>query len=71
MHLGFLPRELSNIEARPNLFQGAPVSYLGALLKERCMLFHGSSNILNKIQTGVSLVENTSLECTCALRTLI
>ena len=34
LHLGFLPGELSNIEARPNLIQGAPVSYLGALLEE-------------------------------------
>ena len=34
LHLGFLPGELSNIEARPSLFQDAPVSYLGALLEE-------------------------------------
>ena len=34
LHLGFLPGELSNIEARPRLFQGAPVSYLGSLLEE-------------------------------------
>ena len=34
VHLEFLPGELSNIEARPNLSQGAPVSWLGALLEE-------------------------------------
>ena len=31
-HLGFLPGELSNIEASPNSIQGAPVSWLGAML---------------------------------------
>ena len=30
MHLGFLPGELDNIEARPTLIRGAPVSCLGA-----------------------------------------
>ena len=34
MQLGFLPGELSNIESRPNLTSGAPVSWLGALLEE-------------------------------------
>ena len=33
-HLGFLPGELSNIEASPNLMQGAPVSWLGAMLAQ-------------------------------------
>lgn len=34
IHLGFLPGELSNVEVRPNLMQGAPISWLGALLEE-------------------------------------
>ena len=33
-HLEFLPSELDNIEARPNLIQGAPKSWLGAMLQE-------------------------------------
>jgi hypothetical protein len=33
-HLGFLPGELSNIEASPNLIQGAPVSWLSAMLAQ-------------------------------------
>ena len=33
-HLGFLPSELSNIESRPNLNQGAPISWLSAMLEE-------------------------------------
>ena len=33
-HLEFLPRELSNIEARPSLTSSAPLSWLGALLEE-------------------------------------
>ena len=33
IHLGFLPGELDNIEARPNLSQGAPVSWFGAILE--------------------------------------
>ena len=33
-HLGFHPGELSNIEARPNLIQGAPVSWLSAMLSQ-------------------------------------
>ena len=33
-YLGFLPGELSNIEARPNLMQGAPITWLGAMLEE-------------------------------------
>ena len=34
LHLGFLPGELDNIQAQPNLTQGAPLSYLGAMLTE-------------------------------------
>lgn len=34
INLEFLPGELSNISARPNLSEGAPVSLLGALLEE-------------------------------------
>ena len=34
IHLGFLLSELSNIEARPNLMQSAPTSWLSALLEE-------------------------------------
>ena len=34
INLEFLPGELSNIAARPNLSEGAPVSLLGALLEE-------------------------------------
>ena len=33
IHLEFLPGELDNIEARPNLSQGAPVSWFGATLE--------------------------------------
>ena len=33
-HLEFLPGELDNIEARPNLSQGAPVSWFGAMLQD-------------------------------------
>ena len=33
-YLGFLTGELSNIEARPNLMHGAPISWLGAMLEE-------------------------------------
>ena len=33
-YLGFLPGELSNIEACPNLIRGAPISWLGAMLEE-------------------------------------
>ena len=33
-YLEFLPSELDNIQARPNLMQGAPMSYLGAMLQE-------------------------------------
>lgn len=33
-HLVFLPGELDNIEARPNLSAGAPVSWLGAMLTD-------------------------------------
>ena len=33
IHLGFLPGELDNIGARPNLSQGAPVSWFGAMLE--------------------------------------
>ena len=43
LHLGFLPGELSNIEARPSLFQNAPVSYLGALLEESVQWAPGDS----------------------------
>ena len=34
LHLGFSPGELSNIEGRLALIQGAPVSFLEALLEE-------------------------------------
>ena len=34
VNLEFLPGELSNIAAHPNLSEGAPVSFLGALLEE-------------------------------------
>ena len=34
INLEFLPGELANIAARPNLSEGAPVSLLGALLEE-------------------------------------
>ena len=34
MHLGFLLSELSNIESRPTLIQGAPVTLLLALLED-------------------------------------
>ena len=34
IHLGFLPGELRNIEARPNLTPGAPKSWLGVMLEE-------------------------------------
>ena len=34
-YLGFLPGELTNIEARPYLSQSAPTSWLGAMLEER------------------------------------
>ena len=34
IHLGFLSGELDNIGARPNLSQGAPVSWLVAMLEE-------------------------------------
>ena len=34
LHLGFLPGELDNIEAKPSLSQGAPVSWFGAMLQE-------------------------------------
>ena len=43
MHLGFLPGELSTIEGRPSLIQGAPVSYLGALLEESIQWAPGDS----------------------------
>ena len=43
LHLGFLPGELSNIESRPSLIQGAPVSFLGALLKELVQWAPGDS----------------------------
>jgi hypothetical protein len=33
-HLGFLPGDLSNIEATPNLWQGGPVSWLSAMLAQ-------------------------------------
>ena len=33
IHLGFLPGELDNIEVRPNLLQGAPISWFGAMLE--------------------------------------
>ena len=34
LHLGFRPGELDNIQARPFLLQGAPESWLGAMLTE-------------------------------------
>ena len=34
IHLGFLPGELANIEARPSLSQGAPVSWFAAMLED-------------------------------------
>ena len=34
IHLGFLPSDLDNIESAPNRMQGAPLSYLGAMLQE-------------------------------------
>ena len=43
LHLGFLPGELSNIEARPILLQDAPVSYLGALLEQSIQWAPGDS----------------------------
>ena len=33
IHMGYLPGELDNIEARPNLSQGAPVSWFTAMLE--------------------------------------
>ena len=33
-YLGFHPGEIANIEARPNLIQGAPVTWLSAMLAE-------------------------------------
>ena len=33
IYLEFLPSELDNIEAQPNRMQGAPLSYLGAMLQ--------------------------------------
>ena len=33
-HLEFLPGELDNIESKPNLSTGAPVSWLGEMLQE-------------------------------------
>ena len=55
LHLGFLPGELSNIEARPSLFQGAPVSYLGALLEESIQLAPGDSRGSTSFTTLESL----------------
>ena len=43
LHLGFLPGELSNIEARPTLIKDAPVSCLGALLEESTKWAPGDS----------------------------
>ena len=34
IHLGFLPGELANIGARPNLSEGAPVSWFAAMLED-------------------------------------
>ena len=55
LHLGFLPGELSNIEARPTLLQGAPISYLGALLEESIQWAPGDSRGSTGFTTLVSL----------------
>ena len=34
IHFGFLPGELANIGARPNLSEGAPVSWFAAMLED-------------------------------------
>lgn len=61
IHLGFLPGELSNIEARPNLIQGAPVSWLGAMLEEWIQWApndsRGSTSIANVEDLREALVE--------------
>ena len=50
--LGFLPGELSNIEASPNLMQGAPVSWLGAMLAQ--WLQRTSSPTLEDLKSALS-----------------
>ena len=50
-HLGFLPGELSNIEASPNLIQGAPVSWLSAMLAQ--WLQRTSSATLEDLKTAL------------------
>ena len=52
IHLGFLPGELSNIEASPNLIQGAPVSWLNAMLAQ--WLQRTSSATLKDLKTALS-----------------
>ena len=58
LHLGFLPGELSNIEARPTLLQGAPVSYLGALLEESIQWAPGDSRGSTSFTTLDSLKDS-------------
>ena len=42
-YLEFFPSELDNIQARPNLMQGAPMSYLGTMLQEWVQWAEGDS----------------------------
>ena len=48
----YVPGELSNIEASPSLMQGAPVSWLGAMLAQ--WLQRTSSPTLEDLKTSPS-----------------
>lgn len=59
-YLGFLPSELSNIEAAPNLFYSAPSSYMSRMLSDWLQWApddaRGSSDYatMNALRTAVS-----------------
>ena len=55
IHLGFLPGELANIEARPNLSQGAPVSWFAAMLEDWLQWAPGDSRGSTSFATLVDL----------------
>ena len=55
LHLGFRPGEVSNILASPNLIQGAPVSWLQALLEAWIQWAPGDSRGSDKFATLLSL----------------
>ena len=59
IHVGFLPGELNNIESRPNLTSGAPLSWFMAMLEDWIQWAPGDS----RGSTDYATLENYFKDC--------